>query len=290
MGICSDKSPLLFSPYPASHGCCCCLFCARETSSPCSSWCGMQCRGTAWTGCSRPWSKIPTWIPGCRHWGICSGRDQGQRRASHLALPCLPHASSSLGACARKLPRRNQRGKENRTGASASSLAPLILCLKVGSARKRQRTAWSWTVRERGRGCCWRRWHLSPWGPRNVGMWQGWKRRCPWSLQGTHLLRAQIRLLRTAPSRMQLGSSGRFPRQSWQRRSSPLSRYWAGFAVPFQPVSLYSLIPIPSSHFPQVHGQRLKMLLLQESSVSGCFCLSPGADALNRLMPGPRKG
>ncbi|XP_030821801.1 Fanconi anemia group E protein isoform X2 [Camarhynchus parvulus] len=32
------------------------------------------------------------------------------------------------------------------------------------------------------------------------------------------------------------------------------------------PGSLYSLIPIPSSHFPQVHGQGLKMLLLQESS------------------------
>lgn len=32
------------------------------------------------------------------------------------------------------------------------------------------------------------------------------------------------------------------------------------------------------------------MLLLQESSVSGFFCLSPGADALNRLMPEPRKG
>lgn len=32
------------------------------------------------------------------------------------------------------------------------------------------------------------------------------------------------------------------------------------------------------------------MLLLQESSVSGCFCLFPGADALNGLMPGPQKG
>ncbi|KAF2979426.1 hypothetical protein EK904_012930 [Melospiza melodia maxima] len=42
--------------------------------------------------------------------------------------------------------------------------------------------------------------------------------------------------------------------------------------------------------FVQVHGQGLKMLLLQESSVSGCFCPSPGADALNRLVPGPQEG
>lgn len=51
---------------------------------------------------------------------------------------------------------------------------------------------------------------------------------------------------------------------------------------------------LPDSHsfisFPQVHGQGLKMLLLQESSVSGCFCLCPGADALNRLVPGPWEG
>lgn len=32
------------------------------------------------------------------------------------------------------------------------------------------------------------------------------------------------------------------------------------------------------------------MLLQKESSVSGCFCLSPGADALSRLVPGPPEG
>lgn len=103
----------LFSLYPANRGCCCSPSCARETSSPSSLWCKPWCQGAALAGCSGLWSRIPMWISGCGHWGICSGRDRGERSASHLLLPCLPHAGSSLGACARKLPRTNQRGEEN---------------------------------------------------------------------------------------------------------------------------------------------------------------------------------
>ena len=32
------------------------------------------------------------------------------------------------------------------------------------------------------------------------------------------------------------------------------------------------------------------MLLQKESNVSGCFCLSPGGDGLNGLMPEPPEG